>query len=92
LVRAECLLVSFVVFRREQRAWAEVYLRGLLIADVPRKNVEAMALRLLRPGPQAARQVRALQQFIGEGAWDDAAILAEHQRFVAETPGEADGA
>jgi hypothetical protein len=34
-------------YRREQRQWAEVYLRGLLTADVPRKNVEAMALRLL---------------------------------------------
>jgi SRSO17 transposase len=77
--------------RREQRAWAEVYLRGLLLADVPRKNVEAMALRLLGVGSQAARHVRALQQFIGEGAWDDAAILAEHQRFVAETLGEPDG-
>jgi SRSO17 transposase len=77
--------------RREQRAWAEVYLRGLLIADVPRKNVEAMALRLLGAGPQAAQHVRALQQFIGEGAWDDAAILAEHHRFVAETLGEPDG-
>jgi SRSO17 transposase len=77
--------------RREQRAWAEVYLRGLLIADVPRKNVEAMALRLLGAGPDAARQVRALQQFIGEGAWDDAAILAEHERLVAETLGAADG-
>src|SRR5512147_3098465 len=65
--------------RREQRAWAQVYLRGLLTADVPRKNVEAMALRLLGAGPRAARQVRALQQFIGEGAWDDVAILAEHQ-------------
>lgn len=31
--------------RREQRQWAAVYLRGLLTADVPRKNVEAMALR-----------------------------------------------
>ncbi len=77
--------------RREQRAWAEVYLRGLLIADVPRKNVEAMALRLLGAGPQAARQVRALQQFIGEGAWEDEALLAEHHRFVAETLGELDG-
>jgi len=77
--------------RREQRAWAEVYLRGLLIADVARKNVEAMALRLLGAGPQAARQVRALQQFIGAGAWDDEAILAEHHRFVAETLGELDG-
>jgi SRSO17 transposase len=77
--------------RREQRAWAQVYLRGLLTADVPRKNVEAMALRLLGAGPQATRQVRALQQFIGEGTWDDAAILAEHQRLVAQTLGEEDG-
>lgn len=32
-------------YRREQRLWAELYLRGLLTTDVPRKNVEAMALR-----------------------------------------------
>jgi hypothetical protein len=48
-------------YRREQREWAGVYLRGLLTADVPRKNVEAMALRLLGVGPHAERQVRALQ-------------------------------
>jgi SRSO17 transposase len=77
--------------RREQRAWAAVYLRGLLTADVRRKNVEAMALRLLGAGPDAARHVRALQQFIGEGAWDDDALLAEHQRLVAQSLGEADG-
>src|SRR5689334_15415986 len=78
-------------YRREQREWAAVYLRGLLTAEVPRKNVEAMALRLLGVGPHAERQVRALQQFIGEGAWDDQAILAEHQRLVNETLGEEDG-
>jgi hypothetical protein len=50
--------------RREQREWAAVYLRGLLTADVPRKNSEAMALRLLGVGPHSQRQVRALQQFI----------------------------
>jgi SRSO17 transposase len=77
--------------RREQRAWAAVYLRGLLTADVPRKNVEALALRLLGAGPAADRQVRALQQFVGEGGWDDAALLAAHQRLVEETLGEADG-
>ena len=77
--------------RREQREWAAIYLRGLLLADVPRKNVEALALRLLGAGPQAARHVRALQQFIGEGAWDDAAILAAHQQLVEETLGEEDG-
>jgi hypothetical protein len=54
-------------------------------------NVEAMALRLLGVGPHADRQVRALQQFIGEGKWDDDALLAEHQRLVNETLGEEDG-
>jgi SRSO17 transposase len=78
-------------YRREQCEWAELYLRGLLTADVPRKNVEAMALRLLGVGPHAERQVRALQQFIGEGKWDDDALLAEHQRLVNETLGEEDG-
>ncbi|MCA1598662.1 MAG: IS701 family transposase [Chloroflexi bacterium] len=77
--------------RQEQRDWAAVYLRGLLVADVPRKNVEAMALRLLGAGPGADRRVRALQHFVGEGAWEDDAILAEHQRYVDETLGEADG-
>jgi len=77
--------------RREQRGWAAVYLRGLLTADVPRKNVEALALCLLGAGVDAPRQVRALQQFIGAGAWDDAAILAAHERLVTETLGEADG-
>jgi SRSO17 transposase len=78
-------------YRQEQRAWAAVYMRGLLTADVPRKNVEAMALRLGGVGPHAERQVRALQQFIGEGKWDDDALLAEHQRLVNETLGEEDG-
>jgi SRSO17 transposase len=80
-----------LLYRREQREWAAVYLRGLLTADVPRKNVEAMALRLLGVGPHAEREVRALQQFIGEGKWDDDALLTEHQRLVNETLGEEDG-
>src|SRR5436190_591858 len=69
--------------RAEQRRWAAVYLQGLL-ADVPRKNVEAIALRVLGAGPGAERRVRALQQFIGEGGWDDGAIRAEHARAVDE--------
>jgi len=77
--------------RREQRGWAAVYLRGLLVAEVPRKNVEALALRLCGAGAAAGRTVRALQQFLGEGAWDDDALLAEHQRLAEETLGEEDG-
>jgi len=80
------------LFRRpEQRAWARVYLRGLLTADVPRKNAEAVALRLLGAATGADKRVRALQQFLGEGGWDDAGLLAAHQRLVAETLGEDDG-
>ncbi len=67
--------------RREQRDWGLQYLQGLL-SDLPRKSIEPMAL------PEG--NVRAMQQFIGEGAWEDAAILAAHQRLVAETLGEPD--
>src|SRR6266571_3052237 len=44
-----------------------------------------------RFAPLFVRQVRALPHFVGEGAWDDDAILAEHQRYVDETLGEPDG-
>lgn len=77
--------------RRDQRAWVELYLRGLLTADVPRKNIEAIALRLLGAGPAADRQVRALQYCVSEGAWDDTALLAVQRRLVDETLGEAEG-
>jgi SRSO17 transposase len=77
--------------RYEQRAWAAIYLRGLLTADVPRKNIEAIALRLFGAGADATRTVRALQQFVGEGGWDDAAILAKHGRLVDETLGDEEG-
>jgi hypothetical protein len=77
--------------RREQRESAEIYLKGLLVADVSRKNVEAMVLRLMGAGLEAENRVRALQQFIGEGRWDDEAILAEHWRLVDDSLGEEDG-
>jgi SRSO17 transposase len=77
--------------RFEQRGWAGVYLRGLLTADVPHKNVEALALRLFAARPEAARTLRALQQFVGEGGWEDAAILATHCRLVDAGLGEDDG-
>jgi SRSO17 transposase len=70
--------------RAEQRHWALQYLQGLLL-DLPRKSVEPIALAL----PNG--NIRAMQQFIGEGAWDDGAILAAHQRLVAQTLGEPDG-
>src|SRR5215210_3592129 len=78
-------------FRPDQREWAAFYVRGLLTADVPRKNIEAMVLRLLGAGPAADRQVRAAQYFISEGKWADEPVRAAHQRLVDETVGEHDG-
>src|SRR5262245_25844506 len=66
--------------RREQREWSACYLRGQL-ADIERKTVEPMVLALKGLDLGA---VRAGQQFLGEGAWEDAPILARHQRLVAQ--------
>jgi SRSO17 transposase len=73
--------------RREQREWSAFYLRGQL-ADLKRKTVEPMVLAL--HGPDLAT-VRAGQQFLGAGAWEDAPILARHQRLVGKSLGEPEG-
>ncbi len=72
--------------RREQRAWSETYLHGLLL-DIPRKSVEPMVLHLHGANRNA---VRAVQQFVSEGAWDDRPILAQLWREVATDLGDAD--
>jgi len=77
--------------RREQRAWGEVYVRGLPPAAVPRKNAEALAPRLLGAAGAADRRVRGLQDFLGAGGWDDAPPLARHRRPVEATLGDPDG-
>ena len=73
--------------RREQRAWSEQYLHGLLLA-IPRKSIEPMVLTLTGADRNA---VRAMQQFVGEGTWDDAAILRRHWQEVAADLGDDDG-
>ena len=79
---------SPLFYRTEQRYWATQYLRGQLL-DIPRKSIEPMVLALEGSKPAA---VRAMQQFISEGAGDDAATLTQPQRRVDETLGGADGA
>lgn len=74
--------------RREQREWSAFYLQGQL-ATLERKTVEPMVLAL-RGADRAA--VRAVQQFLGEGAWDDTPILARREALVAEDLGAPDGA
>ena len=71
-------------FRKEQARWALKYLAGLLQPDGG-KSVEALALRV--PGGK----VRHMQQFVGEGAWDDAALLEKHAALVAASLGDAAG-
>lgn len=50
-----------------------------------RKSIEPMALAL------AGGNVQAMQQFIGQGQWQDEALLQQHWRLVNETLGENDG-
>lgn len=73
--------------RREQREWAQLYLRGQL-SDLERKSIEPM---VLRERGKDLNAVRAVQQFIGEGGWDDDQILEQHQQLVATDLGEPDG-
>jgi len=86
-LRAYHAIYSPLFHRREQRAWSEHYLHGLLL-NIPRKSIEPMVLTLTGADHNA---VRAMQQFVGEGAWDDAAILQRHWQEVNLDLGDADG-
>jgi hypothetical protein len=56
---------------REQRQWSADYLYGLLL-DIQRKSIEPMVLALHGADSNA---IRAMQQFVSEGAWSDRTIL-----------------
>src|SRR5262245_65432924 len=64
--------------RSEQREWAQLYMRGQL-SDLERKSIEPMVLRERGKDMNA---VRAVQQFIGDGASADDRILERHQQLV----------
>src|SRR5205823_14153831 len=69
--------------RPEQVAWAGVYLHGLLGPD-PRKTTERIALT-------QGVNVRDLQHFIGQSAWDCAPVCQRHQQLVVESLADPDG-
>jgi SRSO17 transposase len=76
------------LFRRpEQRVWSQDYLHGLLL-EISRKSIEPMILHLRGADHNA---VRAMQQFVSEGAWDDAAILRRLWHELASDLEDADG-
>jgi SRSO17 transposase len=73
--------------RPEQREWSQTYLHGLLL-ELPRKSIEPIILALRGADRNA---VRALQQFVSEGAWDDRAILHRLWAEIAADLGDDDG-
>jgi SRSO17 transposase len=70
-------------YRDEQRRHAEVILQGKL-SGLQRKTTEPIAI-------DNALKRRPLQLFVGAGAWDDEAVLAELRRHVREELGDPDG-
>jgi SRSO17 transposase len=73
--------------RPEQRAWSQTYLQGLLL-ELPRKSIEPMMLALRGADRNA---IRAMQQFVSEGAWDDSAILQRLWSEINADLGDDDG-
>jgi SRSO17 transposase len=70
-------------YRRELRETAKVVIRGRL-SGLERKTSEPIAR-------QAGRHRKPVQHFVGAGAWDDDAVLAELRRHVAEEIGDRNG-
>lgn len=70
-------------YREEQRELAQVVLQGKL-SHLERKTSEPIAY-------QAGRQRKPVQNFVGAGAWDDEAVMAELRQHVAQERGHDDG-
>jgi hypothetical protein len=72
---------------REQRQWSLLDLCGQL-SNLERKTMEAMAMSLIGPDPNA---IRGLQQFIGQVRWETAPFIEHLQGRVATWLGEPGG-
>src|SRR3954449_4130593 len=69
--------------RPRQAAWCGVYLRGR-IQDGDRKSAEPMAARVPMPeGLDVSDPDQALQQFLGQGTWDERAVLRRYRATMA---------
>jgi SRSO17 transposase len=75
--------------RQGRRAWAELYLRGLLL-DGRRKSAGAIAERLQRIDRSPRDYEQGLQQFVSQSPWEDRAPrdhLARHLQGVLDADG-----
>ena len=81
--RLEAFLGELIAFmgRKDRRAWAGAYVRGLLL-DGERKSAEPMATRL-------GRSKQGLQQFVSQSPWPAAALLEGLVRREARRPAPA---
>jgi SRSO17 transposase len=87
-VKAYYAIYSPLFQRREQREKSQNYLYGLLAPEIGNKAIEPMMLALKGDDQN---EIRAMQHFISEGAWDDLDILRQHWREVAEDLGDEEG-
>lgn len=75
-----------------QPLWCGVYLRGLLM-EGERKSIEPLSSRVSLPaalGPVADPE-QALQQFVNQSSWDEAAVARHYRAAMAEALAEPDG-
>jgi SRSO17 transposase len=85
--RASHVLDRPLLQRREQREWSATYRPGLWL-ELPRKSIEPMVLALEGANRNT---VRAMQQFLREGAWDADTSWRRHGPEVDHTLGDDKG-
>jgi SRSO17 transposase len=68
--------------RRDQRRWAQTYLRGLLL-DGHRKSIEPMAKRLEEIDGSKHDYEQSLQQLVNQSPWPAGLVRDRLQRWVA---------
>lgn len=72
-------------YRVEQAHWGQMYMQGLMAPLEKSKTIQPMALAL------EEGNIQAMQQFVGQGRWEDEELLRKHWGLVDETLGEEDG-
>jgi SRSO17 transposase len=81
-LRHDHAALADLYYRTEQAHWAFKSRQGLML-PIERKAIEPLALE--------GANVQAMQHFIGQGQWQDTALLRKHWALGDETLGEADG-
>jgi SRSO17 transposase len=75
-----------------QALWNEVYLRGLL-QEGERKSIEPLSRRVSLPAEltSVADPEQALQQFVSQSSWDEAAVARQYRATLVEALADPEG-